>query len=256
MRPIVFTDIETVPKYPTYFDLPEAGKQSYAKKFGKTDEVQNFAGAIKAGSKVPDLSLQAALSAHYDNNASYHPEYSEVACIVVGMVDTIKTVGQPDKDRLIIKGFKGTEKEILTSFKNFLDSEKLGVNTILCAHNGKKFDYPFICKRMVINGMPLPLCLQIEGKKPWEIPHLDTMEMWRFTDPSSYVSLITLCYVFGIETPKDDMDGSMVHAAFRAGDIDGIVRYCMKDVHALVNVFRKMRLLEVIPEFIISTKAY
>ena len=119
----------------------------------------------------------------------------------------------------------------------------------LCAHNGKEFDFPYIARRMLINGVELPLVLDIAGKKPWEIPHLDTMEMWKFGDWKSYTSLNLLTHVFGIPSPKGDIDGSMVSTVYwKEKDLERITNYCQKDVVALIQVFRKMHYEELIPE--------
>jgi uncharacterized protein YprB with RNaseH-like and TPR domain len=107
----------------------------------------------------------------------------------------------------------------------------------LCAHNGKEFDYPYICRRLVINGIEIPEALKISGRKPWEIRHLDTMELWKFGDYKSFTSLKLLAKVLGIPSPKDDIDGSMVNSVYWVEkDLDRIVEYCQKDVITLAQV--------------------
>jgi hypothetical protein len=116
-----------------------------------------------------------------------------------------------------------------------------GPNKLLCAHNGKEFDFPYLCRRMVINGISLPGLLQISGKKPWEIPHLDTMEMWKFGDFKSYTSLNLLAHALGIPTPKDDIDGSMVGEVYWSQkDLKRISTYCEKDVLTAAQVFLRL----------------
>jgi uncharacterized protein YprB with RNaseH-like and TPR domain len=113
---------------------------------------------------------------------------------------------------------------------------------VLCAHNGKEFDFPYISRRMLINQMQPPVPLQMFGKKPWEIPHIDTMELWKFGDWKNFVSLELLAHIFGVPTPKDDIDGSMVASIYYIEkDLERIRVYCEKDVLTLCNVFRKMR---------------
>jgi DNA polymerase elongation subunit (family B) len=108
----------------------------------------------------------------------------------------------------------------------------------LCAHNGKEFDFPYISRRMLINGIKLPVILDVAGKKPWEVTFLDTMELWKFGDYKHYTSLNLLTHIFNIPTPKDDIDGSMVAEVFwKEKDIDRIVNYCEKDVLAIAQLF-------------------
>jgi DNA polymerase elongation subunit (family B) len=102
---------------------------------------------------------------------------------------------------------------------------------ILCAHNGKEFDFPYLCRRMLINSLEIPAQLDIAGKKPWEINHLDTLELWKFGDYKNYTSLNLLAAIFNIPTPKDDIDGSMVGSVYwLENDLERIRTYCQKDV--------------------------
>ena len=113
---------------------------------------------------------------------------------------------------------------------------------LLCAHNGKEFDFPYIARRMLIHGIELPYKLDLFGKKPWEVPHLDTMELWKFGDYKHYTSLKLMANVLGIPSPKEDMDGSMVRDVFyEKGDLDRIVTYCELDVVTTAQVFLRLR---------------
>jgi len=119
--------------------------------------------------------------------------------------------------------------------------------SLLCAHNGKEFDFPYISRRMLINGIKLPVILNIAGCKPWEVRHLDTMELWKFGDHKNYTSLELLTSIFGIESPKDNMHGREVAGAYwNDNDLSRIVIYCQKDVVALAQLFRKYRGEEII----------
>ena len=133
------------------------------------------------------------------------------------------------------------EKKLLEDFGNIFNSPRLQ-NIILCAHNGKEFDFPWIARRMLVNGFQPPVPFQTFGKKPWEVSHLDTMELWKFGDWKSFISLELMAHIFGVPTPKDDIDGSMVaEIYYQEKDLQRIVEYCEKDVLTLANVFRKMR---------------
>ena len=142
----------------------------------------------------------------------------------------------------MIKSFSGDdEKKLLEEFGEIFNRPKLR-DVILCAHNGKEFDFPYIARRMLINQIEIPTILQLFGKKPWEIQHLDTMELWKFGDYKNYTSLDLLANVFEIPTPKDDIDGSQVaRVYYDENNIERIKEYCEKDVITLINVFRKMR---------------
>jgi uncharacterized protein YprB with RNaseH-like and TPR domain len=161
-------------------------------------------------------------------------EFGKIICISIGIYDK--------NDKLLIRSFAGdNEEELLKEFGEIFNRPKLQ-NVILCAHNGKEFDFPWIARRFLINGMQPPVPFQMFGKKPWEIPHLDTMELWKFGDWKSFISLELMAHLFGVPTPKDDIDGSMVSSIYYIEkDLPRIVKYCEKDVLTLANVFRKMR---------------
>jgi uncharacterized protein YprB with RNaseH-like and TPR domain len=115
-------------------------------------------------------------------------------------------------------------------------------NIFLCAHNGKEFDFPYIARRLLVNGIPLPKILEVAGKKPWEVNFIDTLELWKFGDHKHYTSLELLTKIFGIQSPKDDIDGSMVADVYwKERNLERIVKYCEKDVLAIVQLFRRYR---------------
>ena len=129
---------------------------------------------------------------------------------------------------------------LLAGFKQMI--EKFDASNLrLCAHNGKEFDYPYLCRRMLINSISLPAVLNLSGKRGWEVPHLDTMELWKFGDYKAYTSLALLCHIFKIPTPKDDISGADVaRVYYEEGDLNRIRIYCEKDVIALIQLFLKM----------------
>ena len=153
--------------------------------------------------------------------------------------------------RLRLKSFYGDdEKTLLSDFSAMLSKFcKTNTEAILCAHNGKEFDYPYIARRMVINGLIIPEILDNSGKKPWEVKLLDTMDLWKFGDYKNYTSLELLTSVLGISTPKDDIDGSMVAGVYyNEKDQERIVRYCEKDVLAIAQVLLRFMNLPGIQE--------
>jgi DNA polymerase elongation subunit (family B) len=110
-----------------------------------------------------------------------------------------------------------------------------------CGHNIKEFDLPFLCRRMIINGLSLAPALQLNNKKPWEITHIDTLELWKFGDYKNYTSLALLAEVLGIPSPKSDIDGSMVGKVYwEEKNTERIAQYCMQDVLTTAKVFLKL----------------
>jgi uncharacterized protein YprB with RNaseH-like and TPR domain len=130
-----------------------------------------------------------------------------------------------------------------------------GEPKFLCAHNGKEFDFPYICRRLVINELPIPAVLNASGKKPWEVGHIDTMDLWKFGDFKSYTSLNLLARSLGIPTPKDDIDGSKVWEVYwKEKNLQRIITYCQKDVITVAQVFLKMQGEAIIKEENIEIK--
>lgn len=213
---ILFLDIETVSQFETYNHLPEDWKELWDMK----------AGIINRGRDE-----ETSESAY--PRAAIYAEFGKIVCISCGCLQT----NGGDK-KLVIKSYYGhDEKKLLMEFSDMLQKWSGDADKYLCAHNGKEFDYPYICRRMVINGLEIPEALKIAGRKPWEIRHLDTMELWKFGDYKSFTSLKLLAKVLGIPSPKDDIDGSMVNAVYWVEkDLHRIVEYCQKDVATLAQV--------------------
>ena len=168
-------------------------------------------------------------------------EFGKIICISTGVI-----VG----GKAHIKSFFGhNEKDLLNEFADYLrDLPSRGVR-LLCAHNGKEFDFPWICRRMMINGIRIPDMLNIQGKKPWEIAHIDTMELWKFGDYKNFTSLDLLTELFDIPTPKDDINGADVaRVYYEEDDLIRIMLYCQKDVVALMQLLRRLNYMPLIPE--------
>ena len=218
---VLFIDIETVPVAPSYEAMEPAGKALWDKKSKQ----------IKTPEQNPEDVYE---------RAGIYSEFGKVICISVG------GISKKDPVSLKLKSFYGKdEKTLLSDFSSMLRGfTKTHTEATLCAHNGKEFDYPYLARRMVINGLPIPGMLDNSGKKPWEVKLLDTMELWKFGDYKNYTSLELLTSVLGIATPKDDIDGSMVAGIYYVeDDIERIVRYCEKDVLAVAQVLlRFMRI--------------
>jgi DNA polymerase elongation subunit (family B) len=211
---VMFLDIETVPESSSYELLSSAMQNLWDKK-----------------SKQFRSSDQTAQDVY--ERAGIYSEFGKIICISVGLIRE----KNPFSFRL--KSFFGKdEKSLLSEFSVMLTKfSRTSKEAILCAHNGKEFDFPYIARRMIINRLTIPEILDNAGKKPWEIKLLDTMDLWKFGDYKNYTSLDLLTSVLDIPTPKDDIDGSMVAGIFYNDDnLQRIVHYCEKDVLAIARI--------------------
>jgi len=230
---VLFLDIETVPQYPDFYCLDETTQQLWIQK----------ATALCKDGQTPD--------SIYDR-AGIYAEFGKIICISVGYTHQI--AGGQLAFRLK-SCFSDDEPVLLKEFSEMLIRfGKQHHNMVLCAHNGKEFDFPYIARRMLINGIDLPAQLDVAGKKPWEVSFLDTMELWRFGDYKNYTSLKVLTHVFGIPSPKDDIDGSQVASVYwQEKNLRRIVRYCEKDVLAIAQLLLRYKGLKTIdPENVSS----
>lgn len=167
--------------------------------------------------------------------AGIFSEFGRVVCISSAVFKKTMDSSEPNRYQLRIKSFYGENEEaILKNFNYLLTNHFDARKHYLCAHNGREFDFPYLARRSLINGLSLPSMLDISGKKPWETNHLlDTMQLWKFGDYKHFTSLPLLSAIFGIPTPKDDLDGAEVGRVFyEEGDLDRIAEYCQKDVVA------------------------
>lgn len=220
LNTILFLDIETVPQFPDYTSLPGDWKQLW-------DTKSNSLVKYHEGHTNESLYPRAGIYA----------EFGKIVCISCGLLQ-----GSGDQRKIILKSFsEDDEKLLLHHFNEMLNKWTAGEPKFLCAHNGKEFDYPYLCRRMIINNLPIPAILNIAGKKPWEVSHLDTLELWKFGDFKSYTSLVLLAHTLGIQTPKDDIDGSMVWEVYwKEKNLQRIVAYCEKDVVTVAQILLRM----------------
>jgi hypothetical protein len=217
---ILFIDIETVSQREHYQELPDSWKELWD---------------IKAGFLIRNKETETPESIY--DRAGIYAEFGKIICISCGCIQ-----GTGDNRKVVIKSFcNEDERLLLLEFAEMLKKWSGDSDKFLCAHNGKEFDYPYICRRMIINSVEIPEALKIAGRKPWEVRHLDTLELWKFGDYKNYTSLKLLAQVLGVPSPKDDIDGSMVNMVYwKEKDLQRIVTYCQKDVITLVNVFLRM----------------
>ncbi|OCB75417.1 3'-5' exonuclease [Flavobacterium crassostreae] len=226
---ILFLDIETVPQTANFDSLdPEMKtlwehKTQYQRKDNYTPE-------------------------EFYDRAGIWAEFGKIICISVGYFAN-KTTSRNFR----VTSFTGDEAIILKDFNNLLNKHFDQEQHLLCGHNAKEFDFPFLARRMVIHQIPIPEKLQLFGKKPWEIQHLDTLELWKFGDYKHYTSLTLLCKILQIPSPKTDIDGSQVGQVYYVEkDLDRIVAYCEKDTIAVAQIVLRLRYEELLSETEIS----
>lgn len=217
---ILFLDIETVPQHPSFDLVPNEWKELWSK---------------KAEALLRNREDETVESIY--GRAGIYAEFGKIICISCGVIQ-----GSGDQKKLLIKSFYNEdEKVVLYDFCEMLKKWATDPAKCLCAHNGKEFDFPYLCRRLIINAMAIPAILNMAGKKPWEVNHLDTMELWKFGDFKNYTSLNLLALSLGIPTPKDDIDGSMVGDVYwKEKNMKRIADYCQKDVVTVTQVYLRI----------------
>lgn len=226
---LLLLDIETVPQFPSFAGLDPGWKSLFSGKISKT---------VPEGHDPEEI---------YRSKAGIFAEFGKIICI-----STAFFCENGDQSlSLRMKSFSGhDEVQILRDFTDLCyKMQQQQPQFQFAGHNIKEFDIPFICRRLLINGVPLPHCLQLHDKKPWEVKMFDTLNWWKFGDHKNYISLHLLASVLGVPTSKTDMDGSMVQDVYyRENDLPRIVEYCQRDVVATANVILRFHSRDLLKE--------
>ncbi|MAY84917.1 MAG: 3'-5' exonuclease [Flavobacteriales bacterium] len=218
LRKILFIDIETVPAIEDFSSLDDEWKALW-------DRKASFL------SKAEEEDAESLYK-----RAGIYAEFGKVICASLGYLH----FREGTKEFRLTSIYGEDEKEVLEKTASLLIRFNKDQDHLLCAHNGKEFDFPFLARRMLIHGIELPYLLDIAGRKPWEVQHLDTMQLWKFGDYKHYTSLKLLCRLFGIASPKSDMDGSQVAEVFyKEKDLKRISEYCQEDTLAVAQLLLK-----------------
>ncbi len=219
LKNILFLDIETASGEKTYESLSERHQKAW-----------NHKASLISSEKTPEEL--------YFTKAGVYAEFGKVIAIGIGFF----FLDEAQKWNFKVKCFSGdNEQELLTDFIHLIEQKYKGKKLIFCAHNGKEFDYPYLCRRMLINGLDIPRPLNLTGKKSWEVDHLDTMELWKFGDRKNYTSLELLSTIFDIPGSKTDLDGSRVNEAYYLENgLERIARYCAEDVLVTAQLYLKL----------------
>lgn len=222
---LVFLDIETVSLTESFTDLDVRLQSAWTKK------------VLQLNPNCEDI------NEYYFERAAIYAEFGKIIVIGVGYFH------ENEKGELSFraKALKGhSESQILTEFSELISKGFPSGKVTLCAHNGKEFDFPYLCRRMLVNGIPLPDCLQLAGKKPWQVRHYDTLEMWKFGDRKHFTSLELLAALFDIPSSKENIDGSQVNKAYYLDhNLPAIAEYCKRDVTVLAQLYLKMNCLPI-----------
>jgi 3'-5' exonuclease len=224
---ILFVDIETVPMAPEFSDLNEKWKQLWEHKMQHNRNNNEPAEVLY-------------------NRAGIYAEFGRIICISAGYI-----IQKKGEFFFRVKSFcDESEKTLISQFFDAMEGFSKAGKRRLCAHNGQEFDFPYIARRALVHGVPLPKVFDIAGSKPWEVKDymIDTLQLWKFGDYKHYTSLSLLCELFNIPTPKDDIDGSQVARIYwEENDLGRIVRYCEKDTLAVANLLLKYKGDKIIP---------
>lgn len=224
LKNVLVIDIETVPQQGSFNSLSDEWKELWKKK---------MAYQIRDGLSPEGLYQRAGIFA----------EFGKIICICAGF---FYENGSGEELSFKVKAFYGDdEKALLNDFCDTINKSFSTENHLLCGHNSKEFDFPYIARRCLVNGVQLPFLLNNSGKKPWEVQLLDTMDLWKFGDYKSYTSLDLLANIFGIDSPKDGIDGSQVYNYYWVEkDLERIKNYCMKDVITVAQLLLKFKGME------------
>lgn len=226
LKNVLFLDIETVPQKEHWAELSENTQELFSKK--------------TAYQRKEEITAE-----DFYDRAGIWAEFGKIICISVAYL-----VEKDNQTTLRVKSFYGDdEKVILEEFNDLLNTHFSKKEHLLCAHNGKEFDFPYIARRMIVHQIQLPSKLNLFGKKPWEVPHLDTMELWKFGDYKHFTSLQLLTSILGVPSPKEDIDGSEVASVYyKKKNIERIVKYCENDTISVAQLMRRFNNEEQIKE--------
>ncbi len=219
-RNFLVIDIETASAFPRYEDMDDRLQKLWDKK----------------ASFIRSEQEQATEDLYFERGAIY-AEFGKVICISAGIFTK-----EDEGFGLRVKSFSNDdEHELLLEFRDLVLSKFKQDDLRFIAHNGREFDFPYLCRRMLVNNIELPPSLDVRNKKPWEIHHFDTMELWKFGDRKHFTSLELLATLFGIDSSKDDIDGSQVNRVYyEDNDLSRIAEYCQRDVQVTASVFLRL----------------
>jgi predicted PolB exonuclease-like 3'-5' exonuclease len=222
---LLFIDIETVPAEPAFAQLEEPMRELWAQK----------AQQLSRGDKSPE---------EFYERAGIYAEFGKIVCVSLGV---LYRKGEERYGIRLKSICHADERVLLEKLNDLLENKINGKQRCLCGHNIREFDIPYLCRRMLVNDLCIPKLVDCTGLKPWEVPHLDTMQLWRFGDMKSFTSLNLLATLFRIPSPKGDINGADVGRVFyEEGDLGRISRYCQQDVLTVAQLLLRFKSLPLI----------
>lgn len=230
LRNVLFVDVETASAASDYHELEIRMQRLWDKK--------SLIYSAEGNYSTPEL---------YYNKASLHAEFGKIIVISAAYFYL------NDKQDLClrVKAFDAPdERTLLEDFVELLKQKHFNSKALrLCAHNGKDFDFPYLSRRMLVNNIEIPDALDIMGKKPWEIQHLDTMDIWRFGERRETVSLETLAAIFGLPDYTAEMNNNQINDVYyKEKNLEKIASFSKKDVSITAQVYLKLNNIPLIDE--------
>ncbi len=226
LEDILFVAIQTVPQRATLSELPERLQEAW---HHKASLLRNGG----AGEPTPE--------ALFAQQAGLYAEFGKIVNIAAGYFHQATKEEEPE---LRVKSISSAdnEKSLLEEFKDLLNERFDQKKLRLCAHNGKEFDFPYLCRRMLLHCVPIPEALNFAGKKPWEVPHLDTMEMWMFGNRKHFVPLGLLAAIFDIPAREPELNGDEISSVFyEEQDLQKIAAHGQQDVITTAQLYMRYR---------------
>lgn len=219
---VMVFDIETIPLYPSFEEMPEHLQEMWVKKLQRINS-------------KPNLTIEEA-SAKY-KETSFYPEYARIICLSIAYIKRGEwRIGSfcDEDERVLLESF--------IKVNSTLESLALESRNLLhwSGHNIKRFDIPFLCRRLQSHNLPIPHTAPTYTTKPWEVKCYDTSDFWKYGDGVP-ASLDEICFCLGIESSKiGEIDGSKVFETFKLGNLKAISEYCERDVVATVRVLERL----------------
>lgn len=228
---VLFFDIETKPEYDKLSEATDNVKDLWA---NKADVLRKFSKNHREDMDDSEI---------YTESAALFAEYQRIVCVSLGTVDdngkinTISLVGEHIDEKI-------REKWIIEQcFALILVKNK----TYYCGANINPFDIPSLMKRGFKYGLMIPQLITKFDSKPWDANKIDLTTFWKGASNLRDARIQTIAHTLGIESPKDEMDGSMVAQKYIDGDFEAIATYCEKDVITCIKIFLHLQNL-LIPE--------
>lgn len=234
----IYLDIETIPTTnPAILaDLSAEQSEKLAADIAAVKAPSNYKDEAKiaeyiAKAKAELIESSDAKLAETIAKTSFDGAAGQICCIGFAFADLPATT--------LSAIFPASESEIITQFFSAVTT-MMDYNTrpTIIGHNVHGFDLRFLWQRSIVNGIKPPLMLPWHAK-PWSEHIADTILMWN-PDPGKRISLDRLCRALGVTSPKGEFDGSMVAAAYAAGEYQKIADYCKADVEATRACYRRM----------------